>query len=66
MKKKIYIEGMSCMHCVKRVRDALEEAGGKKLKVEVGFAEGMFKSENAAEEIKNALEASGYGLISIE
>ncbi len=28
MKKKLYIEGMSCDHCVKHVKDALSEIPG--------------------------------------
>ena len=28
MKKKINIEGMSCMHCVKHVEEALKEVAG--------------------------------------
>lgn len=29
MKKKIFIEGMSCMHCVNHVKEALEDIGAK-------------------------------------
>ncbi len=35
----IKIEGMSCVHCVKRVENALKENGAKKIKVEIGSAQ---------------------------
>lgn len=64
MRKKIYIEGMSCQHCVKRVKSALEEIGGKDLKVEVGVAEGNFPADDG--KIKGAIEEAGYSLVRIE
>ena len=35
---QLKIEGMSCIHCVKRVEKALKENGAKKIKVEIGNA----------------------------
>ncbi len=35
----IKIEGMSCVHCVKRVENALKENGATNIKVEIGLAE---------------------------
>ena len=41
MKKHIEIEGMSCEHCVKAVKNVLEELGGTDITVDLsgGFAE---------------------------
>ncbi len=36
---KVKIEGMSCIHCVKRVLNALTENGATDIKVEIGSAE---------------------------
>lgn len=66
MKKKIYIEGMSCEHCVKRVKKALEAAGAKGLHVSVGLAEGEFKPEISDEDLRNIIEDTGYEVIRIE
>ncbi len=51
---KVIIEGMSCMHCVKRVEKALTENGATNVKVEIGSAEfeGL-KLETAVEIIED-------------
>ena len=43
MKKHIEIEGMSCEHCVKAVKNVLEELGGTDITVDLsgGFADGF-------------------------
>ncbi len=35
---QLIIEGMHCMHCVKRVEKALKENGAKQIEVEIGKA----------------------------
>ena len=35
---QLKIDGMMCIHCVKRVEKALKENGAKKIKVEIGSA----------------------------
>ncbi len=36
---KVKIEGMSCIHCIKRVSNALLDNGATNVKVEIGSAE---------------------------
>lgn len=58
----ILIDGMSCQHCVARVKKAIEAlAGVKGLNVSVGKAEVSFDgSETGIAEIKDAIAKAGY------
>lgn len=69
MKKKLFIEGMSCEHCVAHVEEALKEVDGVK------SAKVSLKEKNAVieltqdvdyERLKEAIDEAGYELISIE
>lgn len=69
MTKKIYIEGMSCGHCVKHVEDALMEVEG------VTAAKADLKDKSAVVELsgpvedsllKAAVEDAGYDVTSIK
>ncbi|MCX7988265.1 MAG: heavy-metal-associated domain-containing protein [Thermodesulfovibrio sp.] len=64
MKKlKIYIEGMTCQHCVKRVSDALDSLGVDKADVEIGEATIEFdENKITIDKIGKALEGAGYRL----
>lgn len=64
MKSKEYtVEGMSCMHCVRTIQNAVSKLAGvkhaqvsldtKKLKIE-------FDSSFQEQELKNVLEEEGY------
>lgn len=67
MKKKITIEGMSCMHCVKHVREALEELGQKET-IEVNL-EGQYavvETEASDSAIIEAIDVAGYDVIKVE
>lgn len=67
MKKKIYIEGMSCAHCIKRVENALKALNGvKSLNVGVGVAEAEFNTEIEDSVIVNAIEEVGYNVLKID
>lgn len=61
--KTIEIDGMSCMHCVKKVEEALKKVKDVK-KVEVSLEEKKaivtMKQEIANEELKNTIEDLGY------
>lgn len=48
MKKHIEIEGMSCEHCVKAVKNVLEELGGTDITVDLsgGFAEAEISADD--------------------
>lgn len=67
MKKKILVEGMSCGHCVKHVKEALEELGASN--VDVSLEKKMATAEvgDASDEsIKAAIEDAGYDVTGIE
>ncbi|HBM80342.1 MAG: cation transporter [Clostridiales bacterium] len=68
MKKKISIEGMSCEHCVKHVKEALEEIGAKKVSVSLRkkAAEAEIGEGITDEKIKQAVEDAGYEVVNIE
>lgn len=64
MSKLINIEGMSCGHCEKRVKNALEEIGVEV--VRVSAEENLVEvNENGLsyEKIKEAIEDVGYDII---
>jgi copper ion binding protein len=68
MKKKISISGMSCMHCVHHVTEALNEVKGVS-NVEVNL-DGKFANINADstvnnEAIKSAIADAGYEVTGI-
>ncbi len=69
MKKKILIEGMTCGNCVRHATEALSELIGVS-DVEVNLA-GKFALIEASndvkdEDIKLALDESGYDVVGIE
>lgn len=68
MKKKISIEGMSCMHCVKHVKDALEEIGGKNVDVNLSskVAVAEFDENVTDNKIKDVIKDYGYKVMNIE
>ncbi|MCU0105063.1 copper ion binding protein [Acholeplasma vituli] len=69
MKKRIQIEGMSCMHCVKHVTNALNEIEGitnvvVNLKQNDALVEVTQAVSNDA--IQNAITEAGYKTVKIE
>ena len=69
MKKKILIEGMSCGHCVKHVKDALSELSGVTnvdVNLETKTALLDAASDINDEDIKFAVEDAGYDVVKIE
>jgi copper chaperone CopZ len=69
MIKKIFIEGMSCEHCVNHVSIALKDLSSVK-NVEVHLANNFAVLEAlqniSDEEIKSAIEDAGYEVTKIE
>ncbi len=59
------IEGMSCMHCVGRVKQAIDALSGvQEAKVEVGTAQVSFDdSALSTEAIAEAVVKSGYKVV---
>ena len=68
MKKEMYIEGMMCMHCVKRAEDALNALEGVQAKVDLESKTAYIEvAENISDlALKNAVEKQGYQVISIK
>ena len=61
--KTLNVEGMSCMHCVKKVENALKELKGvKSVKVSLDDkkAEVTLKENIDDEVLKKAIEDAGY------
>lgn len=69
MKKKILVEGMSCAHCVKHVKEALSELDGV-TNVEVNLAAKSAVLEASVdvddEKIRFAVDDAGYEVVGIE
>ncbi|MBU5428220.1 copper ion binding protein [Tissierella pigra] len=68
MKKTLLVEGMSCGHCEKAVKNALNELSGV-TKVEVDLSTKTVEVEGESLDdtlIKDAIEDAGYDLIEIK
>ena len=64
MKLNLKIDGMGCEHCIKSVKEALEEIKGiKVLDVKIGSAEVEAENDNVLNEIKEKLDDAGYDLV---
>lgn len=67
MKRKIKIEGMSCMHCVAHVKEALEELKGiETAEVLLDQNCALITGDVSEEAIKEAIDEAGYDVIAIE
>ena len=67
MRKKILIEGMSCGHCVKHVKEALENLGATNVEVSLENNEAVAEVNNSSNEnIISAIEDAGYDVVRIE
>ncbi len=68
MKKKILVEGISCVHCVNNVTEALMQIGAKDVVVNIDRKHATAEiSDNITNEvIKSAIEEVGYDVVQIE
>lgn len=69
MKKKIIIDGMSCGHCVKHVKEALEEINGViKVEVDLDSKTAIIEADRDINDndLKNFIEDAGYEIVSAE
>ena len=67
--KTIFINGMSCGHCSKRVEDALKSVNGvKSVKVflEEKKADVILKNDVDNEILKNAVEEVGFEVVNVK
>jgi len=60
MKKEIIIEGMSCLHCSKRVEDALNKLEGTKAKVDLKKKTAYVETEQTDDILTKAVSDAGY------
>jgi copper chaperone CopZ len=58
------IEGMGCMHCVAKVKKAMEALGAEVKSCEIGSCE--IEGIDNIEQIRGAIESAGFELISAE
>ncbi|KPU44220.1 mercuric transport protein periplasmic component precursor [Oxobacter pfennigii] len=68
MKKKLLVEGMSCMHCVNHVKNALSEISGvTDVKVDLEGKNAVVEFDNVDDEkFKAAVADAGYEVVGIE
>ncbi|MCY6485570.1 heavy-metal-associated domain-containing protein [Clostridium aestuarii] len=69
MKKKLLIEGMSCQHCVKHVKDALLEVEGiANIEVDLDNKCALVDLEKKVEDsvLKDVVEDAGYDVVKVE
>lgn len=69
MEKKIYIEGMSCGHCVKHVEEALKELNGvRKASVDLQKKLAIVEANDTVSDdaIKSAIDEAGYEVTKID
>ena len=69
MKKKILVEGMSCMHCVGHVKEALSGLKGvTSAAVDLDSKTAVLESsvDVSDEDIKAAIDDAGYEAVKIE
>ncbi len=69
MTKKIFIEGMSCEHCVRRVKTALSELNGVTqviVNLELNIAEVALESNISDEILIETIDDAGYDVVRIE
>ena len=67
MKKILIVEGMSCGHCEKAVKEAVGElAGVSNVVVDLGAKKVEVEGENLVDSvIKDAIEDAGYDVVEI-
>ena len=58
------IEGMGCMHCVAKVKSAMEALGAEVKSCEIGSCE--IEGVDNIDQIRDAIEGVGFELISAE
>lgn len=67
MKKRITIEGMSCMHCVNHVKEALEGIGGQNINVSLEKNLATVEFDDVTDQkIIDAITDAGYDVLKIE
>jgi copper ion binding protein len=68
MKKILSIEGMSCQHCVKHVKEALKKISGVKsvqVNLEGKYAEVDLLNEISEDIFRTVIDEAGYSLVKV-
>lgn len=60
---RLEIDGMGCAHCVRSVKNALEEAHAQVNDVKIGSADVLYEGD--AEDLRAAVSEAGYEVKSI-
>lgn len=65
MKKTLTVEGMSCQHCVKAVKNVLSEVEGvKSVEVDLAAKKVEIEGDNLQDSLlKEAIEDAGYEVV---
>ncbi|GIM28044.1 hypothetical protein CPJCM30710_07100 [Clostridium polyendosporum] len=67
MKRKVFIEGMSCGHCVNHVTNALSELDGiSSVEVNLEGKYAIVEGSASEQEIKAIIEDTGYDVTKFE
>lgn len=67
MAKKLFIEGMSCAHCVKHVTNALNDLDGiTRVVVDLASKTAVVEGNASDNDMKAAIEDAGYEVVKIE
>lgn len=66
MKKKIMIEGMSCMHCTAHVQEALQPLAKGEVEVSLEGKYAVLETSALDEDIRSAIDDAGYDVVGIE
>ena len=67
MLKKIFIDGMSCNHCVNHIKEALSELQDSgKIQVNLDEKYAIVETSSKDNEIKEKIEDQGDDVVSIE
>ena len=65
--REFKIEGMSCMHCVMAVKNAVKQFNPESLEVEIGHMKITFdETETDDSKISAAVEEEGYKVVEIK
>lgn len=64
--KKIYISGMKCSHCEKKVRNALEEIGATDIYVDLSEKTVTCNTDKSYDEISDIIGEYGFDVDNVE
>lgn len=68
MKKTLIVEGMTCGHCEKAVKNALNELEGvRNVEVNLGEKQVVVEGENLEDsKLREAIDDAGYDIVKID